>query len=59
MESKEVLNEKYIDIIKCINNILTIAGIDKDYLENQLNNGKLLQTELDYSLLELIDTIKK
>ena len=56
-KSEIILDNKYYYIMKRIETILELAGLDKNIIEDKLNSGKILQTELDYILLELIDDI--
>ena len=52
-----ILDNKYYLIMLHIEEILELSGIDRNIIENKLNNGEILQTELDYKLLTLIDEI--
>ena len=55
----EILDTKYTDIIKCLGYILTMCGLEKDFINKKLDSGDLLQSELDSALMELIETIKE
>jgi hypothetical protein len=53
------LDLKYNDIMKCFDYILTMCGLEKDFINNKLDKGEILQSELDSALEELIETIEE
>ena len=55
--SEIILDNKYYLIMKHIEEILELAGLDRNIIENKLNNNEISQTDLDYILLGLIDEI--
>lgn len=52
------LDMKYYAIMKELNYILTMFGLEENFLDKKLDNGEVLQHELDSALMELIETIK-
>lgn len=52
------LDNLYGNIIIKLEDILDLLGLDKNIIDYKLNNSKILQTELDNKLLELIEIIK-
>ena len=52
------LDIMYSDIMKGVEYILTMCGLDKNFIDNKLDNWELLQSELDNALMELIEIIK-
>ena len=52
------LDNLYGNIIIKLEDILDLLGLDKNIIDNKLNNSEILQTELDNKLLELIEIIK-
>ena len=52
------LDNLYSNIIFKLEDILDLLGLDKNIIDNKLNNSEILQTELDNKLMELIEIIK-
>lgn len=52
------LDNMYSQIMYELDYLLTMSGLEKGYLEQKLNNGEMLQSELDSALMELIEIIK-
>lgn len=52
------LDNLYGNIILKLEDILDLLGLDKNIIDNKLNNSEILQTELDNKLMELIEIIK-
>lgn len=52
------LDNLYGNIIIKLEDILDLLGLDKNIIDYKLDNGDILQTELDYKILELIEIIK-
>lgn len=62
MKTREeiILDNKYYLIMRHIEDILELVGLDRAIIENKLNDNKISQTDLDYILLDLIgDIIEK
>lgn len=62
MKTREeiILDNKYYLIMTHIEKILELIGLDKNIIEDKLNNNEILQTDLDTILLNLIgDVIEK
>lgn len=52
------LDMKYYKIMKELNYILVMCGLENNFIENSLDKQEILQSELDSALMELIETIK-
>lgn len=52
------LDMKYYAIMKELNYILTMFGLEENFLDKKLDNGEVLQHELDSELMALIEIIK-
>ena len=57
-EIEKDLDNLYSDILKTLDYILIMCGLEKDFINKQLDNDILLQSELDSGLMELIETIR-
>lgn len=55
--SEIILDNKYYLIMLHIEEILELIGLDRNIIENKLNDNEISQTDLDYILLGLIDEI--
>ena len=55
--SEIILDNKYFQIMKHIEQIFELVGLDKNIIDEQLDEHTILQTSLDYILLGLIDEI--
>ena len=55
----EILDKKYNDIMQCLDYILTMCGLEKGFINKKLDNGELLQSELDSALMELMEIISE
>lgn len=52
------LDTYYSDIIKYLNEIMELCGLDKNFINKKLDNCEITQVDLDYLLMGLIETIK-
>lgn len=57
-KSEIILDEHYIDIIRALESLFDFLDIDKKIIDKKLNNNEITQTELDYELLGIIDSVE-
>ena len=57
IQSEIILDNRYCEIMDSIKYILKLADIDENIIDEKLDNSELMQTELDYALMGLIDVI--
>lgn len=52
------LDTYYSDIMKYLNEIMELCGLDKNFIDKKLDNNEISQIDLDYLLMGFIETIK-
>lgn len=57
IQSEIILDNRYCEIMDSIKYILKLVDIDENIINEKLDNSELMQTELDYALMGLIDVI--
>ena len=57
IQSEIILDNRYSEIMKCIRDILELADISKEMIDEIIDGCENSQTDLDYALMGLIDVI--
>lgn len=57
-ENEIFLDNKYVDIVKSLKDILDLLDFDKNRIDEKLDSGEILQVEFDNRLLDLIEVIR-
>lgn len=57
-ENEIFLDNKYVDIVKSLKDILDLLDFDKNIIDEKLDSGEILQHEFDNGLLNLIEVIR-
>ena len=57
-ENEIFLDNKYVDIVKSLKDILDLLDFDKNIIDEKLDSGEILQVEFDNRLLDLIEVIR-
>ena len=54
----EELDLKYNSIMHQLKYLMQLIGLEREYINNKLDNSELSQSDLDSFLIDLIETIK-